>query len=73
MSKKNGSMPNGYMAMKGHKQGDMSPHVEDYQRPMSNYSQEGFNKTLEYVERQDKHQGMCAKDIEKQAYKGRYS
>jgi len=71
--KKNGSMPNDYMAMKGHKQGDMSPHVEDYQKPEKDFSQRGFSKTLEYVERQDKHQGEMAKDINKQAYNGRYS
>ncbi len=73
MAKKNGSMPNGYMAMKGSKQGDMNPHVEDYQRPMKAFSQEGFSKTTEYIQRQDKHQGEAAKTIEKQAYNGRYS
>jgi hypothetical protein len=73
MSKKNGSMPNGDMAMKGHDQGNMKPHLKDYQRPSKDFSQEGFSKTLDYIERQDKHQGMMAKDIEKQAYNGRYS
>jgi hypothetical protein len=73
MSKKNGSMPNGYMAMKGVKQGDMNPHVEDYQRPEKVYSQEGFNKTLEYIERHNSKEETCAKKIEGQAYNGRYS
>ena len=57
----------------GRVQGDMSPHVEDYQKPMSNYSQEGFSKTTEYVERQDKIQSSEASQIKKQSYKGRYS
>ena len=61
------------MAKAGYAQGDMSPHVADYQKPHAAYSQEGFNKTTEYVERQDAHQVRAAKDIEKQAYKGRYS
>ena len=61
------------MAHKGYVQGDMSPKVEDYQRPSGDFSQEGFNKTLEYIERQDKHQREMAHDIKKQAYKGRYS
>jgi hypothetical protein len=57
----------------GYTQGDMSPHVEDYQKPHKDYSQEGFSKTLEYIERQDKFQGREAMDVERQAYKGRYS
>jgi len=61
------------MGSLGVEQGNMSPVVEDYQKPHSDYSQEGFNKTLEYVERQDAFQGREAKEIEKQAYRGRYS
>ena len=57
----------------GVKQGDMSPKVDDYQSPMASFSQEGFSKTTEYVERQDMHRNRAAKDVEKQAYKGRYS
>jgi hypothetical protein len=57
----------------GHNQGDMSPKVEDYQTPMSAFSQEGFSKTTQYIERQDKQRNMAAKDVEKQAYRGRYS
>lgn len=57
----------------GHRQGDMSPKVEDYQKPMSAYSQEGFSKTTDYIERQDSHQTRAAHDVEKQAYRGRYS
>ena len=73
MSKKNGSMPNGDMAMKGLKQGDMFPALKDYQRPEKVFSQEGFSKTLDYIERHNSQEGTMAKDIEKQAYKGRYS
>lgn len=61
------------MDKKGYIQGDMSPKVEDYQAPMSVYSQKEFGKTTEYIERQDRLRNMAAKDVEKQAYKGRYS
>lgn len=57
----------------GYVQGDMSPKVEDYQEPMSNFSQEGFSKTTEYVSRKDAQQSRMASDVKKQAYKGRYS
>lgn len=57
----------------GKKQGDMSPHVEDYQKPMSDYSQSGFTKTTEYIARQDKQLTKMASGIKKQAYQGRYS
>lgn len=62
-----------HMNKKGYVQGDMSPHVEDYQKPHSDYSQEGFSKTLEYVERQDHFQAKEAKQIKRQGYQGRYS
>lgn len=71
--KKNGSMPNSYMAMKGHDQGNMSPHVESYQKGENEFAERGFNKTLEYIERQDKIQGRMSKGLNKQAYVGRYS
>lgn len=61
------------MSKKGYTQGDMSPKVEDYQKPMSSFSQEQFGKTLNYVERQDKIQGQLASGIKRQSYKGRYS
>lgn len=73
MGKMNGGMPNGDMAMKGHNQGDMSPTMKDYQRPEKVYSQEGFSKTLDYIERQNSFTGKEASRIEKQAYMGRYS
>lgn len=72
-SEKNGSMPNGDMAMAGVDQGDMSPRIKDYQRPTKDFSQEGFNKTLDYIERQDRMQSNESSTIDKQAYKGRYS
>ena len=61
------------MAKAGYKQGNMSPHVEDYQKPYKNFSQEGFSKTDEYIERQDKFQSKEASEVKKQAYQGRYS
>lgn len=61
------------MSKKGYVQGEMSPTVEDYQKPMSNYSQDQFGKTLQYVERQDREQNAMASDVKKQGYKGRYS
>lgn len=61
------------MSRAGYTQGDMSPHVEDYQKPEADFAERGFSKTLEYVERQDKFQRKEAKEIEKQGYQGRYS
>jgi len=61
------------MAKAGYKQGDMSPHVEDYQKPEKDFAEHGFSKTTEYVERQDRRQGKMAGDLKKQAYQGRYS
>ena len=61
------------MSRKGYKQGDMSPSVEDYQAPASDFSQEGFSKTTQYIERQDKFRAKECKEIKKQAYQGRYS
>lgn len=63
----------GGMAYDGLKQGDMSPKVKDYQKPSKDFSQEGFSKTLNYVERQDKFQAKEATSIKSQSYKGRYS
>jgi hypothetical protein len=62
-----------HMSHKGHDQGNMNPMVEDYQRPVANFAEHQFGKTLEYIERHDKFEGKEAKDIEKQAYQGRYS
>lgn len=61
------------MHMAGYEQGDMSPKVKDYQKPESDFSQRGFSKTLEYIERQDKFQKREANEIEGQSYMGRYS
>ena len=61
------------MAKAGYTQGDMSPHVEDYQKPAKDFSQEGFSKTTQYIERQDKFQAKEASELKKQAYMGRYS
>ena len=61
------------LAKAGYAQGNMQPHVEDYQSPMASFSQEGFSKTTQYIERQDQHRNMAASDVKKQAYKGRYS
>lgn len=60
------------MGHAGREQGDMSPKVEDYQKPMSDYSQSGFSRTLDYIERQDKFQAKEAAGFRKQDYKGRY-
>lgn len=57
----------------GKKQGDMSPHVSDYQEPSSVFSQEGFSKTTQYVERKNAQMSKDARDIKKNGYKGRYS
>lgn len=59
--------------MKGRKQGDMSPVVEDYALQESAYSQTQPGKTTEYIERNNKRQSKMASDVKKQAYMGRYS
>jgi len=61
------------LAKAGYTQGDMSPKVEDYQKPASNYSQEGFSKTLDYVSRQENYVGKECSKIKSQGYQGRYS
>lgn len=61
------------MAKAGYAQGDMSPKVEDYQKPTSTYSQTGFSKTTEYIERHNSFDGKEAAEIRKQGYMGRYS
>ena len=61
------------MSKKGYVQGEMSPTVEEYQKKEGEFSQEGFSKTLSYLERQDKRQTEMSSDIKKQGYVGRYS
>lgn len=61
------------MGKRGYEQGDMKPTVESYQKPEKDFAERGFSKTTEYVERQDMRQAGMAKDVNKQAYKGRYS
>ena len=61
------------MGHHGYVQGDMAPKVENYEKPMSDFAESGFSKTLQYIERQDMHQKKAAKDIKKQHYQGRYS
>lgn len=61
------------MSKKGYTQGDMSPTVENYQKPEKDFAERGFSKTTEYVERQDARQSEMAKDVNKQSYQGRYS
>ena len=62
-----------HMAHAGYTQGEMAPHVADYQAPVKDFAEEGFSKTLQYIERQDHHREMAAHDIKKQHYQGRYS
>lgn len=61
------------MSKHGYTQGDMKPTVESYQKPEKAFSQRDENKTTEYVERQDRRQDEMSKDLNKQAYNGRYS
>lgn len=63
----------GKLRGKGDRQGDMAPLVEDFQRPDSNYSQRQFSKTTEYEERHNRMGNESAREIEGQAYRGRYS
>lgn len=57
----------------GYHQGDMSPHVEDYQKPDSDYTDHGFSRTTSYIERRDAFEKKEANEVKKQEYKGRYS
>jgi hypothetical protein len=66
-------MKEGKMGHKGYKQGDMSPHVEDIQRPMKDYPEHNFSKTTSYVERHNAYEGKESARVKKQDYKGRYS
>ena len=61
------------MSKAGYTQGDMSPRVEEYQKPEKDFAERGFNKTTEYIERQDRMQSGMSKGLNKQAYQGRYS
>ena len=61
------------MSKAGYTQGDMSPKVEEYQKPEKDFAERGFNKTTEYIERQDKRQSGMSKGLNKQSYQCRYS
>jgi hypothetical protein len=61
------------MAKHGYTQGDMTPKVEDYEAPASGFGEEGFSKTLDYIERQDSFRSKAASKIKSQSYEGRYS
>ena len=63
----------GKMTKAGYAQGDMKPVVDDYSLPAAAFSQRGFSQTTEYQERNNAHQTMAAKDLEKQEYRGRYN
>ena len=50
----------------------MSPKVESYQKPESCYAERYTQAPTRYIERQDRMQSSEAKQLRKQAYKGRY-
>ena len=66
-------MEKGKMGKRGYDQGNMSPTVEDYQKPLSEYSQKDFGKTTEYIPRHNAFESKESSRIKKQDYKGRYS
>lgn len=61
------------MNMAGADQGDMSPHVESYQKPIGCYPEKQFGTTLNYEERHNRFEEHEAHQVEKQHYRGRYS
>jgi hypothetical protein len=61
------------MSKAGYTQGDMFPHVTEYQKPEKDFAERGFSKTTEYIERQDRMQSGMEKGLNKQSYMGRYS
>ena len=62
-----------YMNKAGKMQGDMTPKVSDYEKPMKNFAEKGFEKVNEYIERKDSFEAKEAAALRKQDYKGRYS
>lgn len=56
----------------GNKQGDMSPHIKDYQPKDGQYAGEQNGKTTMYIEKRDRIQKAEAGKIRSQDYKGRY-
>lgn len=62
-----------HMNRKGYELGNMAPDVEDFQKPMADYAEEGFSKTTQYIERKNAYEKREANDVKKQHYKGRYS
>lgn len=61
------------MNSKGYDQGSMTPVVESYAAPEASYSQKQFGTTTNYIARQDRTVVSQAKEVNKQAYKGRYN
>lgn len=66
-------MHKGKLGGKGEHIGNMTPTVEDMQRPNSEYSQHFLNQTTEYIPRHNRYESKEASKIKKQDYKGRYS
>jgi hypothetical protein len=61
------------MAKKGYAQGEMGCVADDISQGGDQFSQRGFSKTTEYIERNNSMQKRAASGINKQEYKGRYS
>lgn len=68
----NSMQPSGGKGEWGKNQGDMKPHVEDYSKPYSCYSQDFQGKTTQYIARNNQRSSKMASDVKKQNYHGRY-
>jgi hypothetical protein len=66
-------MHKGKLGGKGEHIGNMSPTVEDMQRPESVYNQKFLNQTTEYIPRHNKLESQASSKVKNQGYKGRYS
>ena len=60
------------MSKEGYNQGSMSPKVESFQKPESNYAGSQPGKTTEYISRQNAMGSKESSMVKKQDYKGRY-
>ena len=58
--------------MMGYNQGDMKPHVENYQADVRQFAEHDMGKTNEYISRRDSFQNKEASEIRGQKYHGRY-
>jgi hypothetical protein len=60
------------MEKMGYNQGDMNPHVKDYQPSEREFAEKQPGKTTEYISRRDREQNEVAGKLRSENYRGRY-